>query len=478
MSNFGRYRESTMPGPGSTPFQIGSKKEIRVRDGKVLKETAITASASAGYSSSERCWDHNNGRPPYKTGKGLMIVKRERSVQVESLGRVFLGYSLAHSASNGPVEIWYEGGVTDPFLPTSVSNGGGSILQEASGIGDQTTSTPTLLADLSSLGNRAYNKLRPKVEKAGLLQSLIELREAPRMLKTTAQGFLSSYTGMLRALGKDYAIGTPSRRVNAAAANAMYRRFSKDESARKQLGDQYLNFQFGWKPFVKDVVNVCDVAVNGDKYIADGIARNDKWVQRRFAEDEISSEELVYSRTDSTCVDPAVLNESLGLGAKCSYTITLEHYERVWYEGSFKVYRREFDKRIKMHPGLRKVRQYATLMGLNVSPTVLWKVTPWTWLIDWFSDVGGAIQRSEDLLTQSVCSQYFYIMRHKKRRYRCRLVYTDLRGKVVDLSWYVGATIKQRGHGSSPFSFNLSPGGLSETQLSILAALGLSKLAP
>jgi hypothetical protein len=358
----------------------------------------------------------------------------------------------------------YEGGFYNPLWVPTLDGGLTTALQSFEPDVYSAQLNPT---DLASLGNAAYNRLRPKVNVADLGQSIAEARDLPRMLQTTGKAFSQTWERIL-------------------APRDLSRRYRRQELARdlrnapKGASDQFLNTIFGWKPFVKDVVGVCDVVVNGHELIERRKASNDKWQRRTFTETELESEEVVYSRTDIAGCQP-VDNSSFGRvvvpGSK-RYTITREVITKIWYVGEFKFYYPEFDEKLRSgYPALLKARQYARLLGANADPTLLYKLTPYTWMVDWFSDVGAGVQRLQDLATNSVVSKYFYVMRTRTYRYRLRSQFATTKG-AHDLSWYYGATVKSRSSGSSPFGFNLKMPDLSGTQYAILAALGMSKWSP
>jgi hypothetical protein len=122
------------------------------------------------------------------------------------------------------------------------------------------------------------------------------------------------------------------------------------------------------------------------------------------------------------------------------------------------------------------VRQALSLLGANVDATSVYKVTPWTWLIDWGVNVGDFVRRVEDIATDAAVSRYFYLMRRTFVRFEYRSVFSTYDGQTHDFRAYRSVDVKRRVASVNPFNFSLLPGGLSGMQYSILAALGLSKL--
>jgi len=326
---------------------------------------------------------------------------------------------------------------------------------------------PVTGGDLSSVGNRAYARLRPKVERAGIAQALYELKDAPGMLKTTAKGFHDLY----RSLGGSDAVGIGALgRANRAFGNA------KHVMGPKVVSEHFLNHAFGWVPFIQDVVKVCDVAVNFDTYVEKTKATNGQWVKRRFTEADQVSESVVFSTSgaDTMCI-PSLGDTIIANG---SMRITRETMIHQWYTGSFMRYLPEFDDSVSMQPSFRTARQMLDLFGANISPTTLYRVMPWTWLVDWY--VGGAdyVQRVEDMVSDSVVSDHFFLMRYAYERFRYKAFFADHQGNSASPEWFRSVEVKRRQKSVDPFNFSTPPGGLSPTQLAILGALGLSHRAP
>jgi len=332
---------------------------------------------------------------------------------------------------------------------------------------DQITPRSITGGNLSSYGNRAYARMRPKVERAGIAQALYELKDAPGMLKTTAKGFHDLY----RSLGGSNAVDSNLLdRANRVWGNA------KHVIGPKPVANQFLNGTFGWVPFVQDVVKVCDVAVNFDKYVQQTQETNGQWVKRRFTEADQISDEVIFSigGADTMCI-PSLGDTIISHG---SMTLRRQSLVHQWYTGSFMRYLPEFDGSKFMDPAFRSLKQMMDLYGANISPTTLYRVMPWTWLVDWF--VGGAdfVQRLEDMATDQIVSDHFFLMRHAQERIEYKAFIADHQGNSVSPSWYRSMEVKRRERSVDPFGYSTAPSGLSGMQLAILGALGLSHRAP
>lgn len=325
--------------------------------------------------------------------------------------------------------------------------------------------------NLNDLGARAYNRLRPKPEKVGLFQSLAEIREIPRMIRPLAADHARNWDRISRDFRGLDDLSMQWQRDS--------RRRLLDRMSPKRAADTFLGVQFGWKPFVKDVVDLVDTTINYDDYLQSAIRRNGRWKQRRFIEDELVSSTLVYSNSSSGLSVQSWSEPSFGPAFVTSSSIQVfrETLTQIWYEGSFRFYYPEFNKIPPAQLGqLVMLQRKLRLHGLYISPTLIYRVVPWTWLLDWFVNIGDNLQVLEDQLTARVASRYMYLMRHTYDRYRYVLTLNFTSGQTATVEKIGGVECQRRVQAASNFGFSIAPGGLSPMQLAILAALGISSV--
>jgi hypothetical protein len=121
----------------------------------------------------------------------------------------------------------------------------------------------------------------------------------------------------------------------------------------------------------------------------------------------------------------------------------------------------------------------AELYGLEPSPTVLWNAIPWTWLIDWFTNASDMLSTLDTGVADRLAADYWYCMHEKTGTisYDCKGKFFQQNGSKFELTASVTSTqfLKYRGVGD-PFGYGFNPAGLSPMQLSIMGALGLSRL--
>jgi len=316
--------------------------------------------------------------------------------------------------------------------------------------------------NVSTLGPRAYARLRPKVAVAGAFQAIAEAKDVPRTIQTTLKGAADVWKGICHQPDL-------MPRFQRARALRAVKRFPKKAS------QHYLNTVFGWAPLVKDVTDLCDLILFFPDHVAKQKRRNGRWRQVQFHEDVVEQEDVLYSTTgaNTNFCSPSFGTDFVVPGSG-SYELVRQLITRVWYNGSVRQYFPEFDDSLmSAHPDLQKAAQIVRLAGLEVNPVNIYKVIPWTWAVDWIANVGDNIQALQDLATDAVAFKYVYLMRHSTRRlvYRCK--WTNYNGENTSLEWVANHTVKARWVGQSPFGFSLLAGGLSAKQLAVATALGL-----
>lgn len=414
----------------------------------------------------EKCFDQLHPGPPFQTGGPFSLFRLTEPLYAlgggNCVGRPYVGPGNSVIGPVQPGDAWKHG-YTGSFVlgPRGESLGGNASIPSTY----ESNFRPIDPDNLDFLGSKAYDRLRPKVERASIFQTIGEMGSMPGMLRTTGQGFAKIW--------RDLTLGS-FRKPDG--------RFSKDKSVRrisqypKDVADQYLNVQFGWKPFVKDVIDVCDVVVNFTDYVERLERGNGKWRRRQWVEDVLESEDEVTqaNNMDSNMCVP-LLGSDIMVPKSGMYRVSRQKSTQIWYEGLFRLYLPQFDTSLESGlPGLKKARQALSLLGADITPTHLWQIMPWSWLIDWGINVKHNIQLFDDWSSGSVASRYFYVMRNAHYRWQYQNRFSSYGGGVVDLKWYRSVETKRRVGSQSNFKFSLVPENLSSFQISILAALGVT----
>jgi len=292
-------------------------------------------------------------------------------------------------------------------------------------------------------GATAWNRFRPGNPSADLGVFLGEFKDIPRMLKTTAKGFHDVW----KSMG-----GRSSGPIP------------------KKLANHWLNTQFGWLPFINDLRKFHKTYVSTDLRIKQIRRDNGHWVRHGGTLD--SSISIAQGTSSSTLsahypvpTAPLLVNPS----APGSYTNRSITEQRVWFEGVFRYWIPNIDSVEWSN------RVLLDLYGAFPNPSLVWELTPWSWLADWVSNLGDIVSNMTPGWAQNLAAKYAFVMKHTL--YSWELESTlKLKGATLHNCWTFPLEWKMRSP-ACPFGFGLSSIDFTARQWSILSALGLSRLA-
>jgi hypothetical protein len=394
----------------------------------------------------ENTWDETHPGPPFNSGGPFTSLKVEMpSFEMKGVNT----YREENMVNSTDRFGRYIGGFAMPdFTRDDLS------IQDYLDMGSDLNDL-SLFPSMDTLGAEAYNKLRPQIEIAQIGVALAETRDLPRMLQTTSRGFHDIWRNM-------------GGNVRSSVMQP------------KKVADHFLNTQFGWVPFLGDLSKLLKLEANFAKYVANAIRKNDVWLRRVRTDPVIESETVIEATPTGFGCQPGNdfnMARLYHTGAD-SHTAKLITRETVlnWYEGRFKYYRPEFDRATQWdNPILDTVRRMSTLSGVRITPSVIWKATPWTWLIDWVTNSGDAVQRVTDRAYDGIVSKYMYCMQSRIRSTILQQKLSTQSFNDITLEWNRKVSIKRRAAADSSYGFRLASSPLNNGQLAILGALGLSR---
>jgi hypothetical protein len=303
--------------------------------------------------------------------------------------------------------------------------------------------------DINLYGNQAIAKKAPTAPQASLAVGISELaREGfPRLIGSALSGALRDRASVFRS-----------------------------------LGSEYLNVEFGWKPFIRDIESTVRSLSRMSETIAQLNRDSGRIVRRRMswpALVETSSREAHFSERGSNIGT----NSSNIINTPRWYkdynvqhgttTITDRISQKYWFSGAFTYY---------LTPGstwverVQRYEQYANaLLGTRVNPHVLWSLAPWSWLVDWHYDVSSALQASSQLQKDGLVVRWGYLMRtytHQRTASVTGNMLADGRYSNHSASFTV---VRKERRQATPFGFGSQPSGYTDRQWAILAALGMTR---
>lgn len=426
----------------SAGSQLGLLKSYNT-SGNLSSTTQILSTGTPKDSQTlQRCWDVLNPGPPYRSG-GPFAALKYRLPNAQSIG------SLKMSSVGNP---FFNGLARDEYS--------GLIVDDGTWPNDTTTSYfDSNIPTISGYDTLAWDKTKPHVSRTSLAQFIYELKDLPGQLETSANLLHNTW----RSFGGGY------------AGTVMHPR---------SVADNFLNHEFGWAPFIGDLVKLFDLYDNATKYIADTIVFNNTWMRRKSVLEKsetitelgkISGSATMPSSSDFRFQNLLKDFSFNGVTTKGSCTINERKTTRVWAVGSFKYYRPEFDSSLEgFDSDWTRVRQLLTIYGLRVNPTLLWKITPWTWAVDWFTHVGDFIEHHDEFVNDGIVSRYLYIMKQTERYVTKTSVLNAWSGPRT-FQWQRQLEKKQRKVADSPYGFDLTWSNLSARQWAILGAIGITR---
>jgi hypothetical protein len=116
------------------------------------------------------------------------------------------------------------------------------------------------------------------------------------------------------------------------------------------------------------------------------------------------------------------------------------------------------------------------LLGITPTPDRIWELTPWSWFVDWFTNTGDILSNLRMFLFDGLVMQYGYVMQETKVTRTCTLEdnCTTVNGNKITAVTTI-EHVAQKRRQANPFGFGLTWDGLSPYQISILAALGMTR---
>lgn len=383
-----------------------------------------SAGSSRYYRKIETCIDELHEGPPWKSGGPLDIMRGQAWYPTNQRIKSDWAYDTPYGLNRRRVT-----GTICPSLalPVNLSASRYSKIDLVKGIGD-----------VSSYGPGAYLKFSPVKPQVDLGQFFGEFKEIPRMLKTSCKNFV-------RLWQKDKRVFKPSN-----------------------LADEYLNNQFGWVPFLSTMRDFHRVTRSLQRRIKRLIKHNGKWevrggpVANRVLESFVMDESNTDHRTEPG------LGSLLDAGSH-SYQLTSSLTQKVWFKGSYRYY---IPKNIDL-TNRWPMDLITQIYGLRATPNLVYQLTPWSWLVDWFANIGDQLELADQRATYQLATKYAYIMGTTQRRYdfcSTRII----AGQPHHFRWEGSYTRKQRKH-ATPYGFDVPYDELSPWKLSILGALGLTK---
>lgn len=263
------------------------------------------------------------------------------------------------------------------------NNGYGSVAWDADAFPPGVINNSTLIR----LNNLSYERLKGKLySTAGIGVNLVEYNQAVRMIASAAST-LTEFSKQLRRLNFP------------GAARALRMKFiPPGVSVKKSFANNWLEFHFGWTPLIEDIYNTLDVFNDPSKWFG---------LQKAGARD--------YLDFDAGWDFGSVIRKGHGSGY-----IDVTQGARI--------------------SGIKNIHTHTLeALGLINPASLVWEVVPFSFVVDWFVNVGDYIRSYTDFTGLSIDSVYwstfrkFYVESKSYRKvdlspgydYRTEYIYTE-----------------------------------------------------
>jgi len=365
--------------------------------------------------------DHYNpNKPVTDTGHEFRTEK-----QGLFMSHSHVDYSYGPLGFHGPIGFLKRGEFVFPKIPDFSSN------------------------DVKFYGTKAISNTLPTKSAASLAQFLGELREGlPRMVGVNLLG-----------VGK---------------------------SPLKSIGGEYLNYQFGIQPLISDLKKFAKAVKNSSRIIKQYERDSGRVVRRRTGLHgaNLNTHQPQLDLSDFDCIGilaPPYDTRSqffwntvreIGGSIPSQVHLTDSINRKVWFSGAYSYYLNSGDDVISR---MDRYEQLANkLLGTRLTLDVLYQLAPWSWLIDWYADIGDIITSASAFTNDRLVLRYGYLMVTTVAK-RQLIANVNLGpGFNTNTATEFRTTRKERFR-ASPYGFALSPENFSDGQWAILAALGMTK---
>jgi len=236
----------------------------------------------------------------------------------------------------------------------------------------------------------------------------------------------------------------------------------------QQLGGQeYLNVEFGWAPFIGDVHNLARAAANSHSILSQYERDAGRNVRRSYKFPLITSDSTTTSMGSTQPPLTSQISPAYGL---FPLEKRVRRTQSSWFSGCFTYWLRRSDSVIGQ---MARIAQEANkLLGVEPTPDNVWKSQPWTWGLDWASNVGDVIHNICALQDDSQVLRYGYLMTYTSSEdtYTLRTSGTKLGRDLIQM---FGRYDKRRVK-ATPYGFGLDQTLFTPSRLAIIAALGIT----
>jgi len=306
---------------------------------------------------------------------------------------------------------------------------------------------PSSISVLNSLGTIAISRMLPTNPLAGMGQFVGELRDVPRIPS------IKAWQKTLRELFQ----GRPEKAIRGAS-------------------DEYLNQVFGWAPFIGDLKKFHKVVKEARPQM-EKFARGSGKLLRRTYKFPVDVTTVVQTVSQNYYPDPPLNTYIFTQGGVLTKTTRTE--TKRWCSAAFTYHLPEVvpsdNNFVQAINKFKRGEQMANrLFGARITPDLIYKLTPWSWALDWVSTAGSVVRNWSAFANDGLVMHHAYIMEEKTQDITYALTGVGSSAGVINLTQTFRYETKVRVK-ATPYGFGINPASFTGKQWSIIAALGISR---
>lgn len=249
----------------------------------------------------------------------------------------------------------------------------------------------------------------------------------------------------------------------------------------RELGGEYLNLEFGWKPLLSDIQGTYSSVTQAAKLLRQYQRDSGKIVRRKTSFQPITTFEVLQKDAFGTLLkfpgwSTASWNAAFEGGSSGSGLMTTTRKTTIstWFSGAYTYFLQSDNTTLNRMFGFEQKANL--LFGTRVTPDVVWNLAPWSWLSDWYVNIGDNIANASALSADGLVMKYGYLMQETVIEVTVtyhgpRLINGQSSGTVVQSF----TTRRKTRTKASPYGFGSNPASFTSRQWAILTALGFAR---
>lgn len=249
------------------------------------------------------------------------------------------------------------------------------------------------------------------------------------------------------------------------------RRFFSLPGTSGSVPGEYLNYMFGIAPTIGLAQDLRKAIAEGESLLKQLARDSGRLVRRRYQpEPEVTSERVVTPGVRCDLYGDVGFNTIFSDWG--THTLSRKTTKQWGFSGAFTYHFPE--------EGIgRTIAELDYLYGVRPGAALAWELLPFSWLLDYKLSIGDVLGNLDNFSQDGLVMPYGYVTLKTTVEEQCtwegRIYNASNQLEHTTVSATMVKTTMQR-RPATPFGFGINPGDLSARQLSIIAALGLSRL--